>query len=36
MRIPQPVEQEIRRAIRAARAKDPLIPVTKLQDTLER
>ena len=36
MRILPPVEQEIRRAIRDARAKDPLIPITRLQETLER
>jgi hypothetical protein len=36
MRVLPPIEQEIRRAIRDARAKDPLIPVTKLQETLER
>jgi hypothetical protein len=36
MRILPRVEQEIRRAIRDERAKDPLIPITKLQDQLER
>lgn len=36
MRIKSPVEQEIRRAIRNARAKDPLITVVGLQDALER
>jgi hypothetical protein len=36
MRIVPAIEQEIRRAIRDERAKDPLIPITKLQETLER
>jgi hypothetical protein len=36
MRIIPPVEQEIRRAIRDERARDPIIPVTKLQEKLER
>lgn len=36
MRIKPPVEQEIRRAIRNARAKDPLITVVGLQEALER
>jgi hypothetical protein len=36
MRIIPPVEQEIRRAIRDERAKDPIIPITKLQEKLER
>jgi hypothetical protein len=36
MRIVPPVEQEIRRKIRDERAKDPLIPITKLQEKLER
>lgn len=36
MRIVPPVEQEIRRVIRDERAKDPLIPITKLQENLER
>lgn len=36
MRILAPIEQEIRRAIRDARANDPLISVVGLQDKLER
>src|SRR5215471_16420887 len=36
MRITHPIEQEIRRAIRDERAKDPIIPITKLQENLER
>lgn len=36
MRIIPPVEQEIRRAIRDERARDPLLPITKLQERLER
>jgi hypothetical protein len=36
MRITPPIEQEIRRAVRDERAKDPIIPITKLQENLER
>jgi hypothetical protein len=36
MQILPPVEQEIRRAIRDERARDPIIPITKLQENLER
>jgi hypothetical protein len=36
MKIMPAVEQEIRRAIRDERAKDPIIPITKLQENLER
>src|SRR3954452_2702451 len=36
MKIVPAVEQELRRAIREERAKDPLIPITKLQENLER
>jgi hypothetical protein len=36
MRILPPVEEKLRRAIRDARAKDPLISIVALQETLER
>jgi hypothetical protein len=36
MRILPPVEEQVRRAIRDERAKDPLISITKLQEKLER
>jgi hypothetical protein len=36
MRILPPVEEKLRRAIREARAKTPLISIVALQETLER
>jgi hypothetical protein len=36
MCILPPVEEKIRRAIRDERARDPLIPITKLQEHLGR